>query len=90
MLKPTIRPTVNHIPKQSKSHLLGIGLDNKDGHKRITQADQFSIVGGSEETHDRMTETLIKTVEELQVKGKRIDNAEPKELAELIHHNTPR
>ena len=44
------------------AHLLGLGLDCNDGHKRITQADKFSILGGSEKTHDHMTETLCKTL----------------------------
>lgn len=74
---------------EHKSHLLGIGLDNKDGHKRITRSEQFTLVGGSEETHDRMTETVVKTVEDLKRKGRTLDNARPKELAELIHKNTP-
>ena len=41
--------------------LLGLGFDNDDGHKRITTGDEFAIVGGSEQTHERMTETVIKT-----------------------------
>ena len=65
-------------------------MDNADGHKRLTQADQFSIIGGSEETHERMTETLIKTVEDLKVKGKELESTDTKELAEIIHNNTPR
>ena len=48
-----------NTPEQ-KSAMLGIGLDNKDGHKRITKGDNFMLVGGSEETHERMTETAIK------------------------------
>ena len=28
------------------AHLFGLGLDCTDGHKRITQADKFSIMGG--------------------------------------------
>lgn len=73
-----------------QSHLLGIGLDNEDGHKRITRADKFSVVGGSEETHDRMTETLVKTFEDLKDKGKELEDAETDELKELIDRNTPR
>ena len=72
-----------------EGHLLGLGLDNRDGHKRITRAEQFSIVGGSQETHDRMTETLIKTVEDLKSKGKRVGEAETHELADLLRKNTP-
>ena len=46
--------------------ILGVGLDNEDGHKRVTQGEKFLLVGGSEETHGRMTETMIKTFEELE------------------------
>ena len=74
--------------KQS-DHLLGIGLDNTDGNKRITQADRFAIVGGSSETHERMTETVIKTFETLDQRDKTLDQIEQQELAEIIHKNTP-
>ncbi len=73
-----------------KAHLLGIGFDNADGHRRITRAEQFSILGGSEETHSRMTETVVKTVEELERKGKRLEHAKPPELVELLDKHTPR
>jgi len=70
--------------------LLGIGFDNEDGHKRITTGEQFAIVGGSEETHSRMTETVVKTFEELKQRGKQLQQVEPKELAEILHRATPR
>ena len=34
-----------------KTILLGLGLDSKDGHTRITAGESFHLVGGSEETH---------------------------------------
>lgn len=70
--------------------LLGLGFDHKDGHKRITTGEQFAILGGSEETHGRMTETVLKTFEELKQRGKQIDHVEPDELKEIIHRATPR
>jgi len=76
--------------KPKGAHLLGVGLDNEDGHKRLTTAEQFTIVGGSDETHGRMTETVIKTFEELKTRGKPLHVVEPKELAEIIHKSTPR
>ncbi len=76
-------------PKQ-KSHLLGVGLDNEDGHKRLTRAEKFSVVGGSEETHDKMTETLVKTFEDLKTKGKELEDTEKDELVDLLNRNTPR
>ena len=70
--------------------LLGLGLDHQDGHKRITTGERFAILGGSEETHGRMTETVVKTFEELKTRGKQLEQVEPKELAEILHRSTPR
>jgi hypothetical protein len=71
------------------AHLLGLGLDCTDGHKRITQADKFSILGGSDETHCRMTETLLKTMEDLSIKGKDLNDTDPEELSDIIAKNSP-
>ena len=70
--------------------LLGLGLDHADGHKRITTGERFAIVGGSEETHGRMTETVVKTFEVLKTRGKQLEHVEPTELAEILHRSTPR
>lgn len=72
-----------------KAHLLGIGLDNDDGHKRLTRAEKFSIVGGSEETHEKMIETLVKTFEDLKTRGKELEDTEKQELVDLLQRNTP-
>lgn len=73
-----------------RAALLGIGLDNEDGHKRITTGEKFAILGGSEPTHERMTETVVKTFEELKSRGKHLEQVEPSELAEILHKSTPR
>ena len=75
--------------EQSQSHLLGLGLDCEDGHVRITKSEDFSILGGSEETHENMTETVCKTFENLQQRKKRLDDVEPQELADLLEKNAP-
>ncbi len=75
--------------KAQRAHLLGVGLDNDDGHKRITQAEEFSIVGGSEETHGRMTETVIKTFEDMKTVGKSLRTIEPHHLSDLLQKNAP-
>jgi len=83
------KPARRRTPAKAKAHLLGLGLDNQDGHKRITSAEQFTIVGGSAETHERMTETVVKTFETLKTRRKQLHTVEPKELAEIIHKSTP-
>lgn len=75
--------------KTKHNHLLGIGLDQTDSHKRITQGEGFSLVGGSAETHEKMTETVVKTVEDLQRKGRNLQIADPREIADLLRkHET--
>jgi hypothetical protein len=73
--------------KKRPSKLLGLGLDNDDGHKRITEAERFSIVGGNEETHQTLTEVAIKTFETLDKKGKTLDTVEKKELDDIIQNS---
>jgi hypothetical protein len=75
--------------KKTHAALLGVGLDNDDGHKRITTGEKFLILGGSEETHERITETMVKTFEELKQRGKPLEDVETKELSEIIHRSTP-
>jgi hypothetical protein len=70
--------------------LFGIGLDNKDGHKRITTGEQFAILGGSAETHEKLTETVVKTFEELKSRGKGIHEVEDQELDDIIKRSEPR
>ena len=77
-------------PNPPKAGLLGVGLDNQDGHKRITTGEKFAIVGGSAETHERATETFIKTFEELKTRGKTLEKVEREELKEILHKSAPR
>ena len=76
--------------KPRRAGLLGVGLDNQDGHKRITTGEKFVLVGGSAETHERMAETTIKTFEELKRRDKHLETIDRRELAEIIHKSTPR
>ncbi len=71
--------------RKKKAVLLGVGLDNKDEHKRLTRGDNFLLVGGSEPTHARMTEGAIKLNEHLKKRGKTLDDVERSEFVELAH-----
>jgi hypothetical protein len=64
---------------------LGVGLDNKDGHKRLTQSEHFLLVGGSEETHERMQETAIKFSENLRRRGQELTDIPVEEVVELLY-----
>ena len=56
----------------------------------MTRAEDFSIVGGSEETHGRLTETAIKTVEDLARNGKTLHDADHEEIRDIVlKHSQP-
>jgi hypothetical protein len=64
--------------------LIGQGLDNKDGHQRITKAEEILIVGGSPETHEKMQEQAIKFSEESAKKGKKLSELSLNELSNVV------
>lgn len=64
--------------------MLGLGLDS-DGHKRLTTGPNFILAGGSEETHDVMTEKAIKINEKLAAKGKQLEEVTHEEFDEIAH-----
>jgi hypothetical protein len=72
-------------PESAKvAGFIGIGLDNKDGHKRITQSEHFFLVGGSAETHERMQDTAVRFDEALRRRGKRLQDTSVKESLDLF------
>jgi hypothetical protein len=64
---------------------LGIGLDNEDGHQRLTHSEHFFLVGGSEETHERLQDTAIKFTENLKRRGKELRETSLEEIIEIFH-----
>jgi len=70
-------------PKR-KATLLGLGLDS-DGHKRITTGENFALVGGTQETHEAMTEKAIKINEKLKARGKRLETVSREEFDDIAH-----
>ena len=69
--------------KSNKALLLGLGLDNKDGHKRVTQGHKFLLVGGSEETHSTMQEKAVKFNEHLKRRGKELEEISREEFKDI-------
>ena len=79
------------MPQKTKSKkqteyvgLLGVGFDHDDGHQRLTRGDHFLLVGGSEETHERMTDVAVHFNENLRKRGKRFAEISVEELIEII------
>jgi len=67
---------------QPKALMLGIGLDS-DGHKRLTTGPNFALVGGSEQTHEEMTEKAVKINEKLKHRGKELHEVSHEEFEDI-------
>jgi hypothetical protein len=70
--------------RQGTGVLLGVGLDS-DGHKRITAGPNFALVGGTKDTHEQMTEKVIKINEKLADRGKRLEEVGSEEFDDIAH-----
>lgn len=75
-------------PRKKKSPtitaIIGVGLDGEDGHKRLTRTGEMVLVGGSEETHQRMQETAIRFAEALEDRGRKLQETPPREALEML------
>lgn len=72
------------VSKKKRSIMLGLGLD-ADGHKRVTTGPNFLLMGGSQETHEAMTEKVIKINEKLATSGKRLEEVSREEFDDIAH-----
>ncbi|MFW6163348.1 MAG: hypothetical protein ACODAJ_11315 [Planctomycetota bacterium] len=61
----------------------GVGLDNEDGHVRVTKMENFRLLGGSQETHEQMQEGAIKFNEKLRKHEKRVTDLNVRQFVEL-------
>ena len=64
--------------------ILGLGLDS-DGHKRLTTGPNFALVGGTQDTHEAMTEKAIKINEKLAARGKKLEDISREEFDDIAH-----
>jgi hypothetical protein len=68
--------------KIPRALMLGVGLDS-DGHKRLTTGPNFALVGGSQETHEQMTEKAVKINEKLKARGKQLETVTHEEFDDI-------
>ena len=69
--------------QKKSAALLGLGLDNDDGHTRLTNGKNFLLVGGTEETHAVMQETAVKINEHLDKGGQRLEDVSAAQLRDI-------
>jgi hypothetical protein len=78
--KPTSKP---RLVRRRAGGLLGLGLDGEDGHQRLTKGEDFVLLGGSQETHGRMQDLVLRMNERLKHRGKRFADLTRREFEDL-------
>ncbi len=63
---------------------LGVGLDNADGHDRITRSEHFVLLGGAAETHERMQETALRFEEALKDSGQPLSETPTEKAVDML------
>ena len=78
------RPSQPAKQQNKSAALLGLAFDAEDEQKRLTRGPNFVLAGGSQETHTRMQETALKVNEQLEKRGKRLEDVELGELHDIV------
>lgn len=77
-------PNPHVVPtRRLRAAIIGLGLDGRDGTRRILKSDQALVVGGSAETHDELVETILRLETELERRGRDLAEVSPEELMEI-------
>jgi len=74
--------------REQSSHrlLMGFGLDS-DGHARVTNGEDYVLLGGSENTHGRMQDEVERFRDVLQRMGTDLQRASTDEVVEAAHES---
>ena len=67
--------------------VLGMGLDDDGGHRRMTKGPEYQLVGGSAETHERMQDLMRVMTEKLKRDGKKIGDINRTEFEHLARES---
>ena len=76
----------NHKDSSKENTLIcGFAFNNKDNHKRITTGENFSILGGSAETHETLVKKVIEFNEVIKKYGKKLENLSESEYYDVVN-----
>ena len=64
--------------------IIGFGLDNQDGHQRVTRADAYALFSGSERSHEEMQTLCARLEAALAARGLTLEQANPAQLERMI------
>jgi len=68
--------------------LLGVGFDHNDEQIRITQAENYQIIMGSNPSHQALQHLCGRIDETIQTSGRTLSDYTPEEFMELMQEIT--
>lgn len=70
--------------RRMRATIIGFGLDgHDDGTHRVINGEECLFIGGSDETHADLLETMLRLESELDRMGQNLGDLDPEELAEV-------
>jgi hypothetical protein len=72
-----------HGQRRLRATIIGLGLDGRGTPHRIITGRECFVLGGSEQTHADILETMLRLEVELERIGQRLGDVAPDELAEI-------
>lgn len=64
--------------------LLGVGFDHEDEHIRITQAENYQVLMGSQASHKKLREMCSEIEERIHSSGHQLSDYTPEEFMKLV------
>ncbi len=70
-------------PRRRRAAIIGVGLDGPLRPHRISTGEECLLIGGSEQTHAHLLETMLRLEAELERLDASLGDLDPLQLAEL-------
>lgn len=64
--------------------MLGVGFDHEEGHIRITEADGYKVIMGSEDCHSKLGQVCQQIVDSIRASGHSLSDYTADELIQLF------
>jgi hypothetical protein len=77
-------PRIRRKRDNRRSLLVGVRVDEGDGHTRVSRGDDFVALGGTREAHEHLRETVAGISDEVKRRGRDLAEVHREELRDIL------
>ncbi len=77
-------PSPNPRLRRRRGILVGVRVQESDGHRRVSRGDDFVALGGDREGHEHLRETCAAISDEVRRRGRYIADVDREEFREIL------